>query len=352
MSGNRFPTRMNSANTFPQQAYGPAGFNDNNFNRAHVPSNIYPPNGGMLGNPLGNYNPTTSGSRMNQTMSRLNESYGQSDPIIDRIDYTNQKNIIHNNIGDSVLDEHIVEYRINIDSLDRDIRTFPNQFDFRVKFNPPSSGILRTESVKKGKLDYNEDKFTGAPDPHIGRDFRNVKYIKLDSVVLPQHSNLCLDCEGVAVFDNQDRLVDDRYVIMAIPELDMNRIYSTSDDGVRTLDNGKHITPPRAFGYIFPDKSLGRIYYIGTPYGTSRIYNNSRLGNINQLSIKFYDSVGQLIKYNGEFTAKQLEERKELGDPVPLTDLRHPLNKNTQVYLSFIIGVAESQINNDTKFEH
>src|SRR5690606_8748840 len=175
-------------------------------------SNIYPPNGGMLGNPLGRYNPISTNSMYNQQMSKLSDSYGQPEPIIERIDYTNLKNVLHNNIGDSVLDEHVVEYRVNIDSLDRDIKTYPNQFDFRVKFNPPAGGILRTESIKKGKLDYNQDKFSGTPGPHIGRDFRNVKYIKLDSIVLPQYSNLCVEKDGEVVFDPNSRLIDDRYV--------------------------------------------------------------------------------------------------------------------------------------------
>lgn len=351
MPRNRFPNNMNTSNTFPNQEYGPAGYNDNNFNRAHVPSNVYPPNGGMSGNPLGRYNPMTTNSMYNPPMSRLDESYGYPEPIIERIDYTNLKNVLHNNIGDSVLDEHVVEYRINIDSLDRDIKTYPNPFDFRVKFDPPATSILRTESLKKGQLDANQDKFSGAPMPHIGRNFRNVKYVKLDSIILPQFSNLCIDCDDNVIFDPESRLVDDRYVILAVPELEMDRIYSTSDDSIRILENGQKIQPPRPFGYVFPDKLLGRAFYVGTPFHSSKIYNNSDLGNINQLTIKLYNSCGEPLKYDGQYTAKQLAEFKEAQDPVPISDLRHPLNKNTQVYLSFIIGVVESQINKDTKFE-
>lgn len=363
----------NVANNFPTANNPPYGFNDNNFNRQKFPSNVYPEHGArnqLTGNPLGRFNPVTTNTlhQMNQnSMSNFDKSYEKHDPIIEKINYTNQREVLHNNIAEDVLDEHITEYRINIDSLDRDIKVYPDPFCFTVKFNPPSSSTLRTESYQNGKFTAINDFFSGPPKPHIGKEFRNVKYVKLENVVLPQFSDIIEedvsdnetpDSEDSLAYNSNFKLdpdsflVDDRFVALAIKELDINRTCSTVDDSVRLdTETGKLITPPKPFGLIFPDKLLGRVYYLGTPFYASTIYDNSDLGNLKQLTIQFYDSCGTPLKFNNLFTFDELVRAEQAGHPIPMSNIRHPLNKRIQVHLSFVIGVVESQINKLTKFE-
>lgn len=348
----------NSFNAFPTGNYPPFGYNDNNFNRQRFPSNRIPPSGGIPGNPLGHFNPVTSGmlDQMNNLpyMSRFNHSYSTNPSIIEPIDYSNKNNTLHNNIGGNVIDEHVVEYRINIDSLDRDIKAYPNPFNFTVKFNAPSSSRIRTESIKNGTPTFINDHFDGPPLPHINKEFRNVKYIKLDNVVIPQYSNIIFDnMSGDYIFDPNSFIVDDRYISLVIKELDCNRVLCTSDNSFRTDSSGNTINPERPFATIFPDKLLGNIYYTGIPYHGSKFFKNSLLGNITQLSIQFNDSCGFPLQYNHLFTYDDLNKTDECTDPtpIPISDLRHPLNKNIQVHLSLVIGVVESQINNNIKFE-
>lgn len=361
----------NSQNNFPNAQYPPYGFNDNNFNRQKFPSNVYPEHGipnQLNGNPFGRFNPVTTNTlhQMKQnSMSNFDKSFEKHDPIVEKINYTNQKNVLYNNIADNVLDEIITEYRINIDSLDRDIKVYPDPFCFTVKFNPPSSGTLRTESYKHGKFIAINDFFSGPPKPHIGKEFRNVKYVKLENIVLPQFSDIIeedvsdtdtSDSDGNAqngkyILDPDSFLINDRFVALVIKELDINRTCSTLDDSVRLdTETGKLITPPKPFGLIFPDKLLGRVYYLGTPYYASTIYNNSNLGHLNQMTIQFYDSCGTPLKFNNLYTFEELVKAEQSGRPIPMSDIRHPLNKKIQVHLSFVVGVVESQINTNTKF--
>jgi len=314
-------------------------------------------NGGMQGNPFGNFNPISLGNvmKMEGKYSNFDQSFQKNEPLIEKIDYTNYNELLHNNVGATVLDETIIEYKINIDSLDRDIRYYPDPFSFKVKFNPPSPGTVRTEVLKNGQLKTINDYMPGPPRPHIGKEFRNVKYIKLDNIVLPQYSNIIFeetDNGPKAVIDRDSYLIDDRYVALVIDELNCQTVYCTSDDGLRVNPKtGDLVTPPVPFGIIFPDKLLGKVYYVGTPYYASKTYENSLLGNINTLTIQFFDSCGQKLKFDNLFTFEDLIKADEKGKPIPISNIRHPLNKNIQVYLSFIIGVVESQINNDTKFE-
>jgi hypothetical protein len=108
---------------------------------------------------------------------------------------------------------------------------------------------------------------------------------------------------------------------------------------------------PYMFGIIYPDTKLGNIYYTGFPYNANKIYNNSDLGNINSLTLKLYDSCGELLKFNDLATFDELIESKDSDDPITLDELRHPLNKDIQVHYSFVIGVVEGEINKYTKLE-
>lgn len=279
--------------------------------------------------------------------SKFNHSYQNQPSLINKIDYSNQNNTVHNNLGNNVLDESVVEYKINIDSLDRDYNVYPNPFDFVVNFNAPSRGLVRTEVLKNGKLVTVNDKFPGTPGPLINKEFRNVKYIKLDSVVLPQYSNNMKDENGKYVFDPDSYIVDDRFVVLAVDEFsDMSHVYSTCDNSYRiNYTTGRKVVPPKPFGIIYPDTKLGNSYYTGTPYNSNKIYNSTQLGNLRKMSIKLYDSFGTPLGYNSMFNAEDLKCNDDISD------IRHPLNRKIQTHFTFIVGVVEGHVNTDTKLE-
>ena len=353
---------MNPNNSFPNSLYPPFGTNDNNFNRRGVPSNIYPKNGANTGNPTGRYNPMTTNNQMKihgtPSMSSFDEAFSKTSPIIEKIDYTNKNELLHNNVGDTVIDEHIIEYRINIDSMDRDISAYPDPFSFVVKFNPPGRNIVQQEvyidpNNKSKGTKIQETLINGPPRPHINKEFRNVKYIKLENVILPQFTRFTEDPDGKTKFDCESSLIAERYVGLIIKEIEnnANRTYTTGDDVTKYDEStGKMYTPKRPFAIIIPDKNLIN-YFSGLPYYGSKTYKSSALGNISQLSIEFADSFGKPLKYEGLYTPKEIKQRELDNDPIPTSDIRHPLNRKLQVHLSFVIGVVESQINNNTKYE-
>lgn len=359
---SNFPNNMNTSNTFPNAMYAPYGTNDNNFGRAAFPSNTFPQNGGMTGNPTGRYNPLSTNTQYlmtnNPSMSNFNKAYTPNDPIIEKVDYINKNKLLHNNVGDVVLDEHVVEYRIIIDSLDRDIKVYPDPFSYIVKFNPSGNQSIQNEEYidynKKGKgTKIVESRFDAAPMPHILKEFKNVKYVKLENVILPQYSKTKPKTEGGYEFDITSNLPSDRFVALEIKELDCDRVYTTSEGVTRIDDKGHYYTPPTPFSMLIADKLLGLTAYTAIPFYGSKIYKNSNLGNITQLSIKFYDSAGLPLEFNNLFTYDDLQNYEyENGEQLPRTDLRHPLNKKIQTNISFIIGVVESQINTNTKFDY
>lgn len=344
---------------FPTGNYPPYGYNDNNFNRQHFPSNIFPPQGGRSGAYFNRFDPLTTNliDQMNQlpNMSKITESFEPNHPMIEPIDYRNKNHLIHNNVSTNVLDEHVVEYRMNIDSLDRDINYYLDPFYFTVKFNPPGGSSVKEEMYRNPKCKekgtiIKETHFNPSPEPHINKEFRNVKYIKLENIVLPLYSET-IEEDDVIIFDPTSRLIDDRFTSLVIKELEWERTVATYDNVTRYDPNtGKLYTPPRQFSVLLPDK-VGKYYFTGLPFYGSRVYNNSLLGNINQMTFDFRDSCGAPIRYNDLYTAEELCEAQNNGNPIPITNLRHPLNKKINLHMSFIVGVVEGQINTNTQLE-
>lgn len=323
---------------FPNANFPPYGYNNNNLNRQVFPSNVYPNN--RNGDPLSNFGPITTNSNHLNNSTNFNKAYNETNPIIEKINYANNGNLIHNNVGSEIMDESIVEYKIIIDSIDRDIKVYNSPFDFVVKFGAQSNGFVRYNSYKNGNLTAENSYMKGAPQPYINREFKNIKYIKLDTIVLPlgNKEEFCL--------------LDDRYISLVIPEIETDTVYTTGDNNVRydPVTNQSY-TPPKPFAIVFPDKLTSKHHFTGTPYYGLKTYKSSRLGNITSMHIKFTDSYGMPIKINDLYTYEQLKTARDEGNEIFPTDDRHPLNKKYQLSLSFIIGVVECQISTDTKFE-
>lgn len=309
----------------------PRGHNDNNFNRKNFPSNQLPGQTSS-GNPFDKFSGMST-NYMNQKSNggnKFGDAYRPNQSVINPMNYTNRDELLHNNVGPMVLNEHITEYKLKIDSLDRDVDAFPNPFDFRVRFDDRAD--------------------TGGP--HILKRFRNIKYVKLVSVVLPQFGGLKEVGDEIFEFDEDNKLLDDRFILLEIPELEDLRIFSTSEAGTRIdADTGEVIKAPKPYANIYPDSVLGKYYYTGEILDGFTTYKDSRLGNLNSLTIKFYNSCGQPLDMANMFTGLELKNKAKNGEPVPFNDPRHPLNKNLQVYLSLVVGVGESQINTVTQFE-
>lgn len=91
----------------------------------------------IINNKNQNYNP--NGIFVNNTSNIKYNDYKQSfspnRPLIDQYIAQNNNEILHNNLpSGSLLGEGIIEYKINIDSSDRDINIYPNPFNYTVTF--------------------------------------------------------------------------------------------------------------------------------------------------------------------------------------------------------------------------
>lgn len=279
----------------------------------------------------------TANTNNNNSFYNYNKSYQPSTPMIVRPNFINNGQFIDNNIKDIVMDEYIVEYKVHIDSADRNPKYFKDPFKYTVTFNAPSSS----------------GNYSGPPAPHINREFKNVKYLKINSITLPRYKYIYSNA-GTYEYNttSESSLYDDRFVILRIKELEAyaNLTYATNID------------TENSFGLIYPDKILSQHYYIGTPFFASRTFKDSQLGNIKKLTIEFLDSYGEPLKIQevldntsastvAPLNLDPLEAPDENGNFITnISSMKHPLNKHIQNHISFTFGVVESQINTHTKF--
>lgn len=297
----------------------------------------------QLSNPSSNPNITNSYKYMTPNLMNVmtKEKYSSFDtayainqqPVIEKIDYRNKNDVIHNNLGDNLLNERLMEYKINIDGYDRDINTYLDPFKFVVTFDPAPKQSIQTNTfidpidAKKGKY-ITQTQFASSPMPYIDRAFHNVKYVKVDTVVLPQWGKIIKNESDEYIFDPTSSLLKDRFITLKMKELNTSTFCATNN---------------RLAGdtfQLFPDRLLGLDYYVATPYYASKIYPSSQLGNIKKLSIEFFDSFGNPLTYGAVLDPKN-------NDP---DSLQNPKNKKIQPNVNLIFGIVESELNTNTQF--
>lgn len=313
----------------------------------------------------------------------VKENFTDHKPLLYMLDTKNKHNTLYDNLNEELMKETIEEYRINIDSYNRDISIYPNPFNYKVILGPVvNSGINATvaqkpnlkqelkENLKNTKKksiknltnlsnlqDFNVDNsieitsnafifdspelivdytnnLKNSYNPYINRNFQNVKFIRLDTGILPRFNavrinrdwNYCKESciEKMYVKDDYERLknsiiVNYRYIPddTAEYQLQTDRFVQIYIEEIRSNKNfGTNPITDKSFILVY-DKSLGILYWRGLPFSAVKTYKDSLLGEINSLTIQFYDSWGNLLDIN--YSAINYER-----DQILNTDLINP----------------------------
>lgn len=300
-------------------------------------------------NPFGNFQPRTN--NLNKTFGDYEKAFSNHNPVINRQDYRNQYNTLHNNLQDNLINEHITEYRINIDSIDRDITAYPNPFDFTVTFAPPSRQAIKEkvyinpDDPSKGKT-IKTTYINGAPEPSINREFKNVKFVKIESIILPKYNRIIKTpianepsepIEFEYFIDGNNSIDSDRFVILNIPELRNFNTFGTNT----ALENGFILYTDRQY----------ETFYSGLSYYSSRTFDDNALGNITRLNFKLKTSRGEQLKLGiYDKDGNQLNEQLDTNI-INSANPNNIWNRLFQINISLVIGVVENNLNTITKYD-
>jgi hypothetical protein len=325
------------------------------------------------GNPFGNFNPiTTNNMPTNKGSQNFNSAYQINTPFIEKQDFRNKNDLLHNNVNENLLLEQIIEYNLNIDSEDRSLAAYPNPFNFTVTFGGHGNVSETKVFLKKNSTNLsamNENKYEnkkivyeGTPGPIINKKFKNVKYLRLDYVILPKtniiksttsdninininndninndnESDLC-ECpcpnDSISV-DDTDKLTQKyKYLILRINEIKTDNILGTN----KNLENNIFI--------LYPDKLMGKNHIMWLPTSGYRNYKNSNLENITRLTFEILTPKGEVLFI--------YDENKNIINPATETNelIKECINENMQISISIVLKVVENELNTNTKFEY
>jgi hypothetical protein len=235
----------------------------------------------------------------------MREAYRPGQTFIPAQEYRNPGTLIHNNVGETVLNEQISEYKIHIDSIDRDLTLYPSQFDFKVTFD-------------------------GNAQPAIGRRLKNVKYIKLNEVVIPNSHKIISNGADPPVYifstDTDQQFIYERLLILQILEADSGKLLSTN----QYFTTGCFV--------LYPDTTYGD-FSAWLSRSHTVVFPDSSLMNMNRLSIKLMDQLGDTFVMTG------ME-----SEVTTQTDLRYYLCPRTQMTIELTVGVVENFVNTNVQY--
>jgi hypothetical protein len=291
------------------------------------------------GNPNSNFSSVTPQglARMKSGMNNFGQAFAPNQTMINRVDFRNPGNLIHNNLGDNIQAERISEYTIWIDGNDRSKNIFKNPFCFITSF-----GGINTAISKEKNVTY------GTPGPFLQKKFKNVKYIKLNYAIIPR-TNI-IDISGISsnpqytLGSNDTNLDGNKFLILRIKEIKNNKMLSTNDNVIEDCF------------ILYPDRLMGSNHSMWIPTNDSRVYPNSSLFNLDRMTISIEDSDGNQLEVldNSGNTLDvpnlltTLTENKSSTDPILINfkNIEHAL----QINIELTIGVVELEMNTLTNF--
>jgi len=262
-------------------------------------------------------------------MDNFYNSFKPNETQIYMRNFTNKNDILYNNLEKNILDQQIQEYIIQIDSKDRDTKIYPNPFDMKVSFNPIGDTYDKSTNTT----------YKGTPKPTIPLDFSNVKYIKLENIILPRNCYVTFDKDSnELIYDPNRKLEDQRFLLLNIDEINSNTTFGTNDN------------INRSFGTIFCEKIISREHFIGHSYGCIKVFKNTELENIKTWTIKITDCSGNIISPHIDINCNTpnycICNNKNYDTTKCICNYKlHPLNKEFQVYMLFKIGVLCNDLN-------
>lgn len=309
--------------------------------------------GSAMNNPQAytvDFNGRRQGGQQNTFMGVNNIRQEPVHPLIDRPDYTNKNEILHNNIHEKVFTESVYEYKIHISSADRNM-TFDGNVD--TTYSP---------SPFKMKIMFG----SGNQTPKIERKFENIKYISLDSLILPRTIEIDTTNASTSYLypaETKYRLPTSMSAPAPAPTANtMNILENRRSLFVRIVNLSSYtkflgsspLLDKNTFEIVM-DYDTGFDNCVWKPLHNSRIiYPNSNLGQLTELTLELLDEYGkQLQLYDGDGNNILLVSTANLnnetynkyvssGSGARTIDYT---NNVTQVWYNFTVGVTECEIN-------
>jgi len=350
----------------------------------------------MSGNSFTGFNsvsPQMIASMQMQAGNNFMKAFQDNFTIIPKNKFSNEHNVIHDNLGNNLMTEQIETYTIFADGFHRNHTSHCNPFDFPIEFggtgsseqsawgdeldsttNPNKPKWIKVKKIKT---------FQGSSGVKIGRPLHNVKFVKVQNLVCPRYNKLTYDFTT----KNFKYVTDDvdfnlgssqRFITLKIKELSDPKKFTSGD----FFKNDSYL--------MRVDKYMGDSHLLWTTLNRDSVsFKNSLLKDLSKLSVKIYDDEDNLIgiptlTYIDQNTASSISKNFKFDTIInelnaiksdissggsntinPFTgvngnisDVLNTINqinkikRRHQVQVTFDVGVVENELNTDTKYEN
>lgn len=230
----------------------------------------------------------------------------------------------------------IKEYTVLIDSKDRNYQVYPDPFHYTVTFNP----LPATRELVNGEYVYHE-----TPTPVINKDLRQIKYVKLEHVIMPKYRLIwnVRNEDGYCqeqVFVHKP-ITDNLYTVLSFGRDFIDENYASTNDVLAD-----------SFATIYYDSDANATHYNAKISNGVKIFPPNRLGSLNKIHVDFMDPYGEQITcphVDKNILSPMICTCHDPEGDVGNTDcfkhnLRHPLNPIFQHHIQLKVGVVESYI--------
>lgn len=261
--------------------------------------------------------------------------------IFSNHNFINRGDLLHNDLHNIILNEQIREYSVLIDSKDRNYQMYPDPFYYDVKFNP----LPKTRERYQGRTLIHEE-----ANPVIHDNFINVRYIRLETIILPFYNRIICTEDKVddeiiknCKVNTYRHLTENLYTVLSIGEYKDVNYRSTND----VLSD--------SFATIYFDNKINDTHYLGYTSNGIKIFPPDQLAKIDKLRIRFMDPYG--CPLTCLHVDKSIQSNMECQCVNPIGDdetdcfrhnLFHPLNPIFQHHIHFKVGVVEPRLNKMT----
>ena len=249
---------------------------------------------------------------------------------------SNRLKLIYNdNMISCNANEQIKEYSLLIDSKDRNYQVYPDPFSYTITIDPVAS---------TKELIGNEYVTFETPTPVILGSIINVKYIRLEEVILPMYNR---------IWDVRKKDGMFRKEVMTVKPLTEN-LYTVLTLGSKFEDENYRSTNDvlsKSFSTIYYDCNANATHYFGRISNGIKIYPPNGLIKLDKLNINFMDPYGNPIvcshldkNIKSSMICTCDDPEGDLYTTCFKHNLSHPLNPIFQNHLHLKIGVVESFI--------
>jgi hypothetical protein len=309
-----------------------------------------------------------AGTASNGNYSNVYQGGMEGSTFIGLPNYDNPNNVLHNNVGSRVMLEQMFDNKLFIDSSFKDYSKNPELFKFVVKFNgtnPTTENVSISINVGGAVEQFSYTKYiSGDTDVVLDRTFKNIKYVVVNALILPNYINYRTADDGSYQPDGRKLAKSSyKYIVLKINEIRNGRYHSNNP----ALGRESFV--------MKMDTDIAQNNQIWIPIHNNVGYFDSQLKKFDRLTVEICDDKGNrlctkldgrnfdffaeyrrvidhIIRLRGSVGRSSAETEKQIERLIPKLRSLQDIVESVSPELHLTLNTVEPQIDTKPQFRY